>query len=136
MIWLSFLFREEHDYGLNKISQDNTSLISKAINSHLNVKEKLRAKINEAKIQPEPAYNRIGNWMKKDFNFYEKTTSMSKRLQSLNEALKSVKPTSVESERVFSTSGKFVAPLRNRLSDTSINALVFLKYYFQRHDQS
>jgi len=60
---------------------------------------------------------------------------MSKRLQSLKEALKSVKPTSVESERVFSTSGKCVAPLRNRLSDTSINALVFLlKYYFQRHE--
>ena len=67
--------------------------------------------------------------MKNEFQFYDKSKNISNRY-----ALNTVSPTIVEGEHVFSTSNKFVALLRNILADKSINALVFLKYYFPRHE--
>jgi hypothetical protein len=52
------------------------------------------------------------------------------RLQKLYQALLTVKPTSTASERVFSIAGIFCNKLRNRMSPATLNALVFLKYYF------
>ena len=69
-------------------------------------------------------------WMKSEFSKFEKTSVLSADLILFKNALITIKPTSVSSERVFSISGKFVSPLRCRLRDVSIDALVFLKYYF------
>lgn len=44
--------------------------------------------------------------------------------------LKTVVPTSVEAERVFSAVGNVVTKVRTRLNDETINALVFLKTYY------
>ena len=44
--------------------------------------------------------------------------------------LKTVVPTSVEAERVFSSVGNVVTKLRTRLNDETVNALVFLKTYY------
>lgn len=52
------------------------------------------------------------------------------RLELLYQALLSVKPTSTASERVFSVAGNFMTSLRNRMNTDTLNALIFLKYYF------
>ena len=41
-----------------------------------------------------------------------------------------IKPTSVESERVFSLCSSFVTKVRNRLNDDIIDALIYLQSYF------
>lgn len=54
----------------------------------------------------------------------------TQRLEYLYKSLLTVKPTSTPSERVFSISGIFINKLRNRMNTDTLNALVFLKYYF------
>lgn len=68
--------------------------------------------------------------IRKEFTHFESTGKRSANLENLYKALLTVKPTSTESERVFSLSSNFVTKIRNRLSDKSLNALVFLKAYF------
>ncbi|CAK1597847.1 unnamed protein product [Parnassius mnemosyne] len=70
--------------------------------------------------------------IKKEFLLFEKTGKRTPNLETLYKALISVKQTSTENERVFSISGNVVSKIRSRLSDKSINALVYLKAYFIR----
>ena len=51
-------------------------------------------------------------------------------LKELSRSLLTVPPTSVEAERTFSASGLFLTKLRCRLSDASLDMLIFLKFYF------
>ena len=46
--------------------------------------------------------------------------------------LKDIVPTSVESERVFSTVGNIVTKVRSSLGDEAVDALCFLKCYYRR----
>ena len=55
----------------------------------------------------------------------ERTTALSQ----LYDALKGVPPTSVEAERVFSVTGLFLTELRSRMNPTTVDVLVFLKYF-------
>ena len=52
---------------------------------------------------------------------------MPYRLKYVFEALKTILPSSIESERTFSVTGFCITKLRCSLGDQSLNALVFLK---------
>ena len=41
----------------------------------------------------------------------------------------------MESERVFSASGLFLSKLRCNLNDSSLDMLIFLKFYFARNNR-
>ena len=64
---------------------------------------------------------------------FEKTKARHGNLEKLYQALLNIAPTSVSCERAFSVSGDLVTSGRNRLKDSSINALCFLKGYFSQH---
>lgn len=66
----------------------------------------------------------------KDCDLLDKTGTLSERLQKVKNALLTIRPTSVDAERVFSSSGHFVTNKRTRLNDASINAIIFNKYLF------
>ena len=51
-------------------------------------------------------------------------------LQLLHQALQVVPPTSVEAERVFSAGGLFLTKLRSRMSDSTLDKLIFFKLFF------
>ena len=51
-------------------------------------------------------------------------------------ALLTIRPTSVESERAFSSLGLFATRLRTRLSDESLDALVFMRQFYTHKDWS
>jgi hypothetical protein len=70
--------------------------------------------------------------MKKEFNFYEGTGEKSVALTKLEKALLTIKPSSVEAERAFSTTGKFLTKFRASMADDTINTLVFLRSYLSR----
>ena len=55
-------------------------------------------------------------------------------LDSLSKSLLVIPPTSVEAERVFSAAGLFVTKLRCNLSDSTLDMLMFLKFYFMRRN--
>lgn len=70
-----------------------------------------------------------------EFKYFEATLKKSEHLELLHNALLTVKPTSVESERGFSAAGFFVSKLRSRMTDKTLNALCFLRCYFQNRDK-
>ncbi|XP_048485330.1 uncharacterized protein LOC125490371 [Plutella xylostella] len=77
---------------------------------------------------------RIGVVMlKKDFDIYSASGKRTPNLEMLHNALQSIMSTSTEAERTFSVSGNFATKIRSRLSDKSLNALVFLKHYLKRN---
>lgn len=65
--------------------------------------------------------------IKRDMNYYEANHSLPNNLSILKNLLSSVPPTSIEPERTFSLTDFFITKRRCRLSDASINALIFLK---------
>ena len=51
-------------------------------------------------------------------------------INELHQALYTIPPTSLEADRVFYASGLFLTKLRSKLTDHTIDMLVFLKFYF------
>lgn len=72
--------------------------------------------------------------IQRDFEKYESSNKEAKpkTIWRIEKICKAIRPSSTEPERVFSTAGKFVTKLRNKLSDAAIQALVFLKFHFAR----
>lgn len=58
----------------------------------------------------------------------------SANMDNLYEALLSICPTSTSSERAFSIAGNTVNKIRSRLGTNTVNALVFLRYYFIKNN--
>ena len=65
---------------------------------------------------------------------YKRSGVRSERLEKLYGALLNISPTSVPSERAFSTSGRQIRKERPKLSFKTANNLVFLKSYFEYKD--
>ena len=70
-------------------------------------------------------------WLKSEFVLLKNPGKRTDHLQKLYDALLSIKPTSTDVERVFSVSASFCTKIRSRLSDKSLNALVFLKFFYK-----
>lgn len=60
----------------------------------------------------------------------EKTGKSGKYLELIHEYLKQIKPTSVESERAFSTSGFICNKIRSSLKLETLRNICFLRSYF------
>lgn len=65
-----------------------------------------------------------------DFKLYEAQNKRTPNLEFLYNALLTIKPTSVESERAFSAGGGFATKIRSRLNDNTLSALVGLRKHF------
>ena len=95
--------------------------------SHKEELDELLAKHKEPKnlkaIQP------ILSLLQKEMALYDasRCQEMPDKLQKLKNALATVSPTSVETERAFSAAGLFVTKLRTTLNDKTINNLCFLR---------
>jgi hAT family C-terminal dimerisation region len=92
--------------------------------------EKL-AEVRKPKISPnlEPA-----NWtnaVKKEMLEFDKSRVRGKYLQKVYEALLTIKPTSVESERAFSSAGYICNKIRSRMNDETLDILCFLRATFR-----
>lgn len=68
--------------------------------------------------------------IKQEISLFVNGGTRGKYLEFAYQALLTVPPSSIESERSFSTSGNFCTKLRTRLSDNSLNALCFLRAHF------
>lgn len=73
--------------------------------------------------------------LKSEFVLYKNTNQRTSNLQKLYDALLTIKPTSTDVERVFSSATFYCTKIRSNLADVSLNALVFLKFWKQRSDK-
>ena len=78
-----------------------------------------------------PIQTNLHHIIKNEMDLFIKTGTRSKHITLLLEALDSIPPTSVESERDFSATGLFITKIRSRLSDDTLDSLCFLKSYFR-----
>ena len=75
-------------------------------------------------------HNQIHTFTKEVNLFCAGRLQKTQTFNELHQALLTIPPTSVEAERVSSASGLFLTKLRSKLSDHTIDLLVFLKFYF------
>ena len=66
----------------------------------------------------------------KELALFQIDGKRSAKLEVLHRALGTIPPTSVESERVFSIASNFITKKRCSMSDSVLNALVFLKQFY------
>ena len=94
--------------------------------------EKLQKAIADSTKQPsltQPLPTSLT--LTQDFKMFEATRKRTEHLEMLFQSLMSVKPTSVESERTFSTGVVFVRKSAHGMSDATLSALVYLKKYLK-----
>lgn len=68
--------------------------------------------------------------IKKEMELFENGESLGSNLKFVYDILLNIKPTSVENERVFSSSGFICSKTRSRLSDQTLSNICYLKSYF------
>lgn len=105
------------------------------LSSSITLSEKLDAAVKAAEIANSKILNSKSKTalrtFKMELDIFEGTGEKTKNISLLLDALKTVPPTSIESERAFSAAGLFINKLRTRLSDQSIDHLCFLKSYYK-----
>ena len=116
------LFTQEDEIEIS----DDSSLDEQNIGS--SIQDKLFDAINAAlkKTNRKTSIN-----LKKEFQIYEGTGNITKNLQKLMNALMTIQPTSIESERVFSSASNFCTKKRFGLNDTNFNCLCFYTPHYQ-----
>jgi hypothetical protein len=106
-----------------QLKKEENYKFSMTIDEYLSVRRRRYFSINLHGCPVDPDIN-LGK--------FEKGTRTD-NLQKLYNALLTIKPTSTDVERVFSTTNWYCSKIRSRLSDKSLSALVFLKFYYKSH---
>lgn len=117
------------DSSENEVSDDEDIILEETLENTM--ADELRSAIEKALAEPNPKEN--FEMLRQEFNLYRKTNNKTKNISLLFKAIQTVKPSSTECERAFSIAGKFCTKVRSRLSDQSLNALVFLKFYYLKN---
>lgn len=120
-------------------NQTDTTAAETSGGQHQTLKDELEAIIQQhagsssmAVAEKPDREHIVQKVIQKELSLYELTGDLTPGLKMLFSALKSIKPTSTDSERVFSDSVNICSKRRSSLSDDSINELCFLKSYFRR----
>ena len=103
--------------SLNDITICQTMSASEKLNAFLD--EDLPVELNQNSRNIE-----------QEFAIFEKCYQKSENLKKLEKALLTIKASSVESERIFSSVGRIATKFRTRLSDENLNSLVILRQYY------
>lgn len=131
----SEIYNRLFTFGENNITQQEILNVEEKFGDSESEPEseytKMQKTIDSFLMVPQPSTSSSSN-LKKYFKIAEGTGQRSKELENLYQALLTIQPTSTNSERAFSTSGNFMTKIRSRLNTDTLNALVFLKFYFNK----
>ena len=122
-------------FGISTISDENEEvqqIVNIDKNLNLSLQDELNILLQEDELPLQFGRSDLNKWLKSEFTLFKNTGQRPENLQKLLNAILSIKPTSIDVERVFSVCGSFCTKIRSRLSDKSIQALVFLKYYYKK----
>lgn len=100
----------------------------------LTLKEKFQQQIEKSMqvIKPETQkLNDLMSTLRKEMALFESVGKRGHHLDLAYQYLMSIPPTSVESERAFSAAGCIGIKIRSRLGDATLDALLFLRSFFQ-----
>jgi len=108
-----------------KSSTLTTQRLNKVKKSEQSFEDKLNAVFKSNTTNETPA-----KLLKNEFLTFEQFGKRPETLEKLYQALCTIPPTSVESERAFSAVGLFVTKIRSSLEDNTIDALLTLRNHF------
>lgn len=120
-------------FGVTDAGVDD--VIQQSLNSNENENLSLQDELDMLLKKEEPPVQFGGSdfkWLKSEFSLFKNTGQRTENLQKLYNAILCIKPTSTDVERVFSVCTNFCTKIRSRLSDKSLQTLVFLKYYYKK----
>jgi hAT family C-terminal dimerisation region len=69
--------------------------------------------------------------IRQELNLFENGGKRGLFLTKAYECLLSIRPTSIESERAFSSAGYICSKIRSRMNDDTLDNLCFLRAFFQ-----
>lgn len=92
------------------------------------IKDNINFNIRDKKAQDPKD---VTTSVKKEITLFDAQGTRGVYLQQAYDLLLTVKPTSVEAERAFSSAGVILNKLRTRLNDKSLDALCFLRGHFK-----
>ena len=92
--------------------------------AELELEDELRKFLEPKKREFKSSINGISG----EFNIFEQTGVLGKRLEAIKDAINTIQPTSTIPERIFSIAGHIVQRRRSRISEQLLNALMILKY--------
>ena len=122
---LSRLFSVAEDDSSSQSEQEDELLLSISQSS---LAQKLEAAIKVMESdRVTPMKENKDKHLAKEFDLFDATGQRTTNIDLLLDALKSIPPMSVESEKSFSAAGLFVTKLWTRLSDRSVDRLCLLK---------
>lgn len=90
--------------------------------------QNVESRAHTEKLQPS---RNVLSTIKKEMGMFEAGGSRGYHLQLIHDHLKSISPTSVESERVFSSAGYFCSKIRSRMNDDTLSDLILTRSYFR-----
>ncbi len=67
-----------------------------------------------------------------EMRLFEASGQLPSNLRQLHQALLTIPPTTVQAERSFSSSGNLVTKLRNRMSDETVEDILFLQGHYKK----
>lgn len=124
----------------NNTINENISMETQSATLNLSMKERLQLVLEEKSKQAFELENEItqkptdiAQIIQREILFFEEEGIKGKYLMMVFESLKSIRPTSVNSERAFSTAGMFCTKIRSRLGDKTLDTLCFLNAYFTKN---
>ena len=135
----------DHEEPQNDIIETDSNPEEINLSQHpqklMDFQQALDQAIKHVDIQAHIEKTQIGKtlWgtLNKEMTLFESGGARGHHLQLIYEHLKSISPTSVESERAFSSSGYICNKIRSSLNDDTLEELCFLRSYFklQKNDK-
>ena len=114
----------------------NTSGLKKHYEGQHSQTDRLNHFLSQQNESTSPIKPRGAHTLTKDFEMLDQTGEKTQRLHLLENALLTIRPTSVQSERIFSNVGKVATKVRARLSDKSLNAIIALRAFYQSESKT
>ena len=115
-------------------SQDNKT--DEMSNSEEDFETKMRLAMEKEMLQPVSPKDKQFKSLDAEMTAFETNSKKSQNLLNLYNALLSIKPTSVSSERAFSISGTIVTKRRARLSNARVDDICFSKDFCEKNDEN
>lgn len=124
---------EDYSKNADNNNEENESEPITIEKEPLTLKEKFQQQIEksqEIKLEIQKL-NDLMSIFKKEMALFESIGKRGHHLELAYQYLLTIPPTSVEPERVFSAAGCIGSKIRSRLGDATIDALLFLRSFFQ-----
>lgn len=97
----------------------------------IELQEAIQKAISSAHSEKSQVKQNLLSTIKKELALFQHGGTRGVHLQIVYDSLLTIRPTSVEAERAFSSAGYLVSKVRASLNDDTIDSLCFLRSYYQ-----